>query len=85
MLPGATCSLFPAGAESKFVTLSVSRPLVTVAVTLGTAALMAAAKPDTVLLGAVGTATSILFTRKVLPAVRAGLAFSAVITPYTLL
>ena len=80
-LPGATCSLLPSGAAALFLTLSVKVPAVTVASTLGTAALIAVARPVTVLLGAAGTATSILLTRKVLPAVNTGLTTVAAIVP----
>ena len=89
--PGATCSLLPGAAESVFLTAMVKRPVVlTDAFTLGTppdvtGALIAVASPVTVLLGAAGTATSMLLTRRVWPVVNTGLATVAVIVPYTLL
>ena len=62
--PGATCSLLPGAAESVFLTEIVSKPvLLTDAVTLGTVLLIAEAKLATV--PAEGTATSVLFIRKV--------------------
>ena len=48
MLPGATCSLLPVAAAAEFLTAMVRYPVVlTVALALGTAALMAAASPVT--------------------------------------
>ena len=89
--PGATCSLLPGAAESVFLTEIVKKPVaLTDAVTFGTPpsvtrSLIASAKPITVLSGAAGTATSMLFTRRVWPAVSTGLATVAVMAPYTLL
>ena len=82
--PGATCSLLPVSAAVEFLTVSVKYPVEeTVAVTFGTAELIAEANPASVLFGLTGTATSISLTRKVSPAVSAGFAMVDVIVPYT--
>ena len=82
--PGDTVNLLPVIAAVAFVTVSVRYPVVdTVAVTFGTAELIADANPARVLFGLAGTATSMSFTRKVSPAVSAGLIIVDVIVPYT--
>ena len=80
--PGLTLSLLPAGADAEFFTAIVRYPVVsTDAITFGTMALIALARPATVLLGANGTATSMLLTLNVSPAVNEGLVTAAVILP----
>ena len=80
-LPGATCTLLNGAAAAEFLTLIVKYPVVlTVANTFGTVALIALARLVTVV---PVSATSMLLTLSVLPAVSTGLATVAVIVPYT--
>ena len=83
-MPGNTVNLLNSSAAATLTMPIVNNPFAVVAITLGIAAAMIAdARPATVLLGPAGTATGILSIRMVSPAVNPGLAVVDVITPYT--